>query len=492
MVSATCIADSANRRQERRDSSFLNLYGLWSSVLLERRGEIRFRPYFTVRSMSKKHLWKLLTAFAAACTLFASGCATTKSAGPKNGDGDENKPRTITAEPMVILSGIDKDLGIGAYDDSILYEHGQLAEKDFKYDAAYRFYGKLVNEFPDSPLFAKALFRAALMLAKKGNFAQAKPLLKTVVDRFPKDDIYANARLTLGQCLLETGELQEALNIFNAIINENPKSLAAIDADFYAGYVLIKQERWEECIPHWNHVVKRDDINIAARIEANIKLGDCHLGAEHLDLAEISYQGALSIYRRNEREEYLDRKYASEAQFGLGEVSRKRFDEVKLEFPQSLMEQRLEEKAQELLSAQSRYIRAIRYGDVHVAAAAGYSIGSLYEDMYKTILEAPLPDELTEQQKTIYRDELKNRVAVLIRKAIGVYERTLDMTERVGVQGKWVNETQKHLDDMKQLYLTEQERMEKQRQEDEAYRKRKEQEQREKQQQPETAKPPKS
>ena len=64
-----------------------------------------------------------------------------------------------------------------------------------------------------------------------------------------------------------------------------------------------------------------------------------------------------------------------------------------------------------------------------------------------------MPPQVSDQVREVYLFELQKRVSVLVRKAIMVYERSLNMAHRVGESNEWVERTEKALNRMKDLAL---------------------------------------
>ena len=112
---------------------------------------------------------------------------------------------------------------------------------------------------------------------------------------------------------------------------------------------------------------------------------------------------------------------------------------------------RLTQRRGALLSAQGHYLRCIRVGHPEWATAGGYRIGELYQNLYEHIAEAKPPADLNEEEADVYREELRNRVRVLVTKAIDAYEQTLAAAERVGATNPFVQQTRVQLEKMKTL-----------------------------------------
>ncbi|MEM6730483.1 MAG: hypothetical protein AAF658_02950, partial [Myxococcota bacterium] len=153
------------------------------------------------------------------------------------------------------------------------------------------------------------------------------------------------------------------------------------------------------------------------------------------------------------RRRFDDRGLAAEAAFRMGDISRERFASVVLAYPISTLTERLESKCQELLTAQNRYLQAIRYGDNHTVAAAGFRIGSLYEDLYQQMMNLEVPEDLDPEQAEVYLEEVHAKIGVLVEKAIKIYEKSLIAGRRIDTASDWVERTETALARLRAIYL---------------------------------------
>src|SRR5690606_9439023 len=99
--------------------------------------------------------------------------------------------------------------------------------------------------------------------------------------------------------------------------------------------------------------------------------------------------------------------------------------------------------------------RCIRVGHPEWATASGYRIGELYQKLYEQMTGASVPVDLDADQTAIYLEELRDRVRVLVTKAIDAYEKTLTTAERVGATNPFVNQARAELGRMKALLVEE-------------------------------------
>lgn len=190
--------------------------------------------------------------------------------------------------------------------------------------------------------------------------------------------------------------------------------------------------------------------------EVQIKRAVCLLTDGQHQQAERELRRTIDFIREHLRDEVRDGYLPSQAQFHLAEVFRHYFLSAKLDPATSTREELmadLEYKAQMLLSAQGHYLRCIRVGHPEWATASGYRIGELYQKLYEQMTGASVPTDLDAEQTAIYLEELRNRVRVLVTKAIDAYEKTLATAERVGATNPFVNQTRADLERMKALLV---------------------------------------
>jgi hypothetical protein len=187
-----------------------------------------------------------------------------------------------------------------------------------------------------------------------------------------------------------------------------------------------------------------------------VQHGVCLVEAGLSQPAESSLRQALEMWNGLGDKREVNDYFPAQAEFFLGEIYRLYFEASVLD-PQRGVEalaSDLEHKAELLLSAQGHYLRCIRIGNGYWATASGAQIGQLYENLYDQMVRSPPPPELKSAAEVeVYRQELRNKIRVLITKAINIYEGTLEAAERIGAQNAFVARTRESLNKMKELLL---------------------------------------
>lgn len=311
--------------------------------------------------------------------------------------------------------------GIASYNDEELFACGTAAWQAADYPLAAACFGRLGDEFPQSPRWKDAVYNA-------------------------------------GASWEAQEQWENALSWYQRLLDDGPIRGPVPDAVWRAGTCLYELNRYEEAIALLAPWTTAPGVPPGDRIHALAYLGVCRVESGELSLAEADFRNALTLFRKAEAEadERIDNFFAAQAQFFLGEIYRLHFEVVKLEAVDDIekLAAELEYKAQLLLSAQGHYLRTVRMGNPHWGTAAGSRVGGLYEKLYDEMTLAPVPEGLDAEQANLYRGILRRKVRVLVQKAISIYERTLSTAERIGVRSGFVEQTRQSLERMKRILLS--------------------------------------
>jgi tetratricopeptide (TPR) repeat protein len=348
--------------------------------------------------------------------IFAS-CATLK-----------NQQTEYKFKPITVVATPNLPDALEGYDEATLFERGVELLDAAANEEAILYFERLLGQYPES--------------------------------RFAKPSYY-----NLGVAFSNLHRCEEALEQFGFYIDmldPNHEYQDSVDARFKQGVCLAELGKYKEVTELFDVMLVEPNLRAADRVEALVDSGIGHFMLGDHVTTEYRMRDAIRVHRSAEGLERLEADYhVAQAHFYIGEVYRAEFSRMKLALPPAGEEQKeavmqaLEQKCQRLLSAQYAYIRSIKVGNPGWATAAGYRIGTLYEELYDDMVTLPVPADLTEEQAAMYLNELKARVHVLIRKAMLVWQRSLDMAHRTGAENEWVHRTQTSLERLQHLMAAE-------------------------------------
>ncbi len=343
--------------------------------------------------------------------VLAAGCAT-----PAQKVDFETK--TFRAEPK-------GDDGFEVYDaEDLLARADDLFDGEL-YEEAAGYYERLIREFPD----------AGAEVAR-AHFSAAEAYLR--IEDGPRALHHADAFLGMADTAAERTRRR---------------------ARFKRGAALAYMKRYDDAAEVFDIILVDEGLTVAEHIEALVDSGVAHFMREDRPTAEHRFLKARRLYKRASTLERIPVKYfIAQASFYLAELARLDFEDFSLQVPtaeqlaesgQPSMEhflgQQLEQKCQLLLRAQYQFLRVIREAHVGWASAAGYKVGTMYEVLYDDLTALPVPDDLDGEAGALYRTLLRDKVMILLEKAIRVWQSTADMAVRTGADNLWVERTRESL-----------------------------------------------
>jgi tetratricopeptide (TPR) repeat protein len=304
---------------------------------------------------------------------------------------------------------------------------------------------------------AADLFTRATELLDQQKCREAVQLYDRLVKEFAQSR-YASASLyNAGLCLQALADFAASADRYGALRTSYPQSEDRKDASFQLAEVLVQLERWPEVVAVADELLANEALSADERLEAMARRSQALLGQQRFDEAERYARSALSFYRTRPAEDAIkDDFFAAACNYVLAETFRRR--EQTMTFPEGLEPQKqvLLRRAELLLEAQREYFNTISFNNLdnyHWAAASGYRIGSMYDELWRAIMNAPVPSHLPPEGHAIYHDELAKLVKPLIRHAIRYWELTEMFIERTGIQTPWAEQVKTDLTRVRALLL---------------------------------------
>ncbi len=240
------------------------------------------------------------------------------------------------------------------------------------------------------------------------------------------------------------GERKEALARYTKLLDRFPEHATVKGALVRSSRLYAYLERWGELVDVADRLLVRKDLSVLERIEAQ--------GAKALGLVEQDKIDEASKVVNTARDLIEEHRLGeagkppielAQVSFALGEVRRKRSEEISFTpLPLNFAEV-LEQRCQGLLDAQSAYTEAMRAYDAHWSAMAGYRVGQLYQRLHRDVMQInPTPQSDTLKKKQLFEGAMRLRYRVLLEKGLAMMEGTVRLGERTGEDSVWVHRAQ--------------------------------------------------
>jgi tetratricopeptide (TPR) repeat protein len=357
-----------------------------------------------------------LTTLALACALLATACAGTTS----NATTTPSTSKVEMEELRITATRKGEGYSFDVYDAKDLFERATELLNAQQCRDAVVLYDKVAKEFEGGGYASASLYNAGLCLQALGDFAASAERYAALRERYPASDDRK-------------------------------------DATFQLAEVLVQLERWDEIIKVSDELLADEALSAMERLEGMARRSQALLGKAQYEEAEKYARGALSFYRTRPSEDPIrDDFFAAACNYVVAETFRLRAQGMA--FPIGLEEQKkvLTRRAELLLEAQREYFNTISLNNLdnyYWAAASGYRIGHMYDELWQAVMTAPVPPNLPPEGHPVYREELAKLIKPLIRHAIRYWELTLMFMERTNIKGAWADKTASDLERVRKLLL---------------------------------------
>ena len=297
---------------------------------------------------------------------------------------------------------------------------------------------------PREALSVNDLFDRGMRRFAEQQYALAAIDLETAAQAGPDQPWAVLAYYQAGLARDETGEFSASAENFKRAVY-GPASLPQQhDAHVRLVRVLVHLERWSEAgheadgLLHQGKGLRPIEEIVArgARAMAELEHGD--LGAAERDIESArslvedqQFQLPVKIHRD-----------IAVVYFALGELRRRRADAIQFVPPTADFSEKLEQRCQLLLDAQSAFSNSMRAYDAHWSVMAGYSVGQLYARLHADLMELLGALSFDEPERgRLFEAALRLRYSVLLSKAVSLMDHTLTVAARTKDDSTWVRLT---------------------------------------------------
>jgi cellulose synthase operon protein C len=318
---------------------------------------------------------------------------------------------------------------------------GAVLEKAKKQEEAVAAYKELAQKYPSASEAPEALFTAARIEENIAYYDKAATLYEQLVQKYPNNQHAADSLRSAGVLRQGLGQHDRAIKHFGEYSKKYKDRSDAKDVAFQAAVVREDQKDWKAAAATFAAYTKSYP-NDARTVEALAREADAFLKSGNDGGAKEAAQKALSAYKgggRGKRDKSSAEDasyYAAEARYIQGELVFHDYERIKIAGKPKQLAKVLEEKAKRLEEAKGIYLDVVTYQSPEWATAALLRIGQGYEAYAKAMRNAPVPKDLNEEEKQIYRDELEKVVVVIEDKSLDAYKSGYARALQIGVYNK--------------------------------------------------------
>jgi TolA-binding protein len=285
---------------------------------------------------------------------------------------------------------------------------GQLYENQTQYETACEYFLKM-EQFKDDANTPDALRNAALIYEALNRPDDAvtswRKYVKLFSDKKDKVTDIPLVELHIAQILEEKGDAKKAMDEYAAYAKKYGRGPQVVEASSRLGQLLMKEDKTKN----------------KARILAAFK--DAMEKYNSLKPDEV---GAEPTF------------FAAQAAFLSNEYKFEEFQAIKLDAKSNYeLKNRLKKKAELHQELEKIYEKILDYQALQWNAACLFRIGLIYYDFARMLLDAPVPEELDEDQADEYRLTLEQFAGPIEEKSLTSLEYALRLAHEKGTYNEW-------------------------------------------------------
>jgi tetratricopeptide (TPR) repeat protein len=288
--------------------------------------------------------------------------------------------------------------------------------------------------------------------------ARAAALFARYLGHDPAGDPARQAYPGLARAHQQLGDFEAAIRAYDEFLRHFPDDPSVPAMLGRRGACEAEIGEWERSAASFATMLERggDPMLATDRVEALARQGFALVQIERFDEADARLAEADAIYRAataTGSERFGDTYFVAMARFYRAAILHHRFRELPIRLPEAQMNEDFQAKLALLEQAQDAYNLTIEARHVFWVSAAGYQLGSLFEEFYDAIMYAPTPDWLDEHQLETYYQQLEEQLRPVVDKAIWVFEKNLETARKLGYDNEFVALSERQLERLQTVLL---------------------------------------
>ncbi|MCC6808303.1 MAG: tetratricopeptide repeat protein [Deltaproteobacteria bacterium] len=328
------------------------------------------------------------------------------------------------------------------FSDTSLYNAMVISDKAGQLDVALESAEKLLKEYPDAKTKETTTFLVASFYERVGEFEKALKGYQAYIKAFPKGEKIQDAEFNTALFLDALALNKEAVAAFSAFLDKYPKAKDQLAVYQRIGAIYERMGDQKKVIEHAEALERRfKDAPVGTIFEGLHKVAKIYKtqkGGDKLALAQ--WKIIWDRFSKLKGEDKTDSKVlfaAAQSRFELYEEKFAEYSAIKLKGTDKQVGENLVKKMKVLTDVEKEYTEILALGNGDYGIAALFRIGAAYQDLSKTIFDAPVPKSLNEEQREIYSSELQNKAFPLEEKAIEAYEKALAKSNELHIYNEW-------------------------------------------------------
>jgi TolA-binding protein len=366
--------------------------------------------------------------------------------------------RALYAAVVIFDEAQQLDLAISAgkrllkgYPDSDRYNPtiGFLADfhtrvADFAKAARYneKYYEKWLDQTGQGSKKKKKKKKKKRRRRKKKGEEETEKIL--ITDKEAQDALYNAALLRESM-----GQFDKAIGNYVKYIKQFPDAKDVPDLFYKIGKIYERRKDWRKADRVWegypDKYAERSDggrmLNVTYKHAMALRKQGKEKDSDKLLDKIIEQFNRLPEEVKSEEA----REAVSHARFLQLEIEFNDYINIKLELPPRNLKKNLFKKIELRPKLERKYEEVVAYKDPDWSIGGLVRIGQISQNLSQSMYDAPIPAGLTPEQADIYVEELQKQALPLEEKAMVLYQKAIDVSNRKGLYNRWTIKAQEQI-----------------------------------------------
>jgi len=331
---------------------------------------------------------------------------------------------------------------------SVSFKIGEKLRSNGKSDLAALQFEKAAFRSTDPQIAEASMFEAAVQYEQSNQLNKAVLKFESFANQYPRSDRTKEALYRAALLRDKLGQYHLSARNYLSLHDATPGTPEGIAALFNAGLSYEKAKDWTSMAETFKKFIAYYPNNSDNILEAIYKTAFAYEQRNMFQQANAEYQNLLNKFTELKNAgQPVDEPLAAQAMFRVAEMKHEQFAAIKLIPPFQTSLKRKQAAFADLLKA---YAEVAKFNIAEWTTAAFYKLGLSYEEFCQDILESPAPPELQGQDLVAYQESLQQQLIVpLQQEALRYYETNQKLALENNVRNEWIDKTRARI-----LFLT--------------------------------------
>lgn len=343
-----------------------------------------------------------------------------------------------------------RDFPESEYVEQSTYNAAVNYDKGGKLDKAIATRRLLVEKFPKSPLVPTVMYNIAESFERVADFEQASTEYEVFVQRFPQDKRAQDALFNAGVYRRTLLQYAKATDAFNAYLKAFPNAAEATQVMFTLCEMIEERRDWGRAEACYFDFYKRNkardpDRWLMSQYKRGLIFRDKTKYKKGADEAIEDFEKQATKKMKELGKEFqakMGRVNEALASLALAraEIEFAEYKRMNFKNPENVkaFKKSFEDKGARAKATRKTFEQVIvMYREPEQTLASLYYMAEIVRDIIRAFTETPLPKGLTNEQRELYKEELRAQTLPFEEQAIEAYKACVQKANDLGVYNRW-------------------------------------------------------